>query len=251
MELAVLKESLRKLAPNAVPAQRTHETRATGLGELDALLAGGLPRGGICEFSGEASSGKTALSLSIAARCTTKGELVAYLNARGELYPPTAAALGVDLARLLVVSFSRSDALAIDLARATEILIRCRHIPLIIIDLPETRALAPARAQRLRQVAHAVGTSLVTLSDRKGATIGASVRIQVWPHQQKRDLDSPRRIELHLEKGGHNPGGRVVLELPSYRVDHAPPRAMRAPLQRTAPGAAPKPPPRSRKRGVA
>ena len=50
-----------------------------GCPELDALLAGGIPRRGITELAGESGSGKTQLCLQIAleaARATEQGELL-------------------------------------------------------------------------------------------------------------------------------------------------------------------------------
>src|SRR5262249_59700210 len=79
------------------------ETLPTGCAALDQALGGGLPRGRLVELSGAWSSGKGSLALSAAARVTASRRLCAYVDARAELYPPSAAALGVDLVRLLVV----------------------------------------------------------------------------------------------------------------------------------------------------
>src|SRR5512147_2512179 len=77
---------------------------ATGLPEVDALLpGGGFPRGALSEIAGGPGSGKTALCLAAMARAMRGEGLGAFVDGRGELYPPAAAALGVDLGRLLVV----------------------------------------------------------------------------------------------------------------------------------------------------
>src|SRR6185436_9737731 len=75
----------------------------TGSARLDALLGGGWPRGRIVEVAGSWSSGKTSLLFASMAEVTRRRQLCAWIDARGELYPPSAAALGVDLDRLLVV----------------------------------------------------------------------------------------------------------------------------------------------------
>ena len=272
MELAALKESLRKLAPNAVPVWTPDDqgdSLPTGNDQLDELLAGGLPEGSITELSGDRSSGKTALALSMAKARTDAGQLVAYLNTTGQFYPPAAAALGVDLRLLLVISFpklalrpgahphqldrgsrsqprdkrlSKLDPTAA-LARATDILIRSKHFPLIIIDLPNPRLLPAKRAARLRQNAHASGAAVLTLARDPGATASATMRMRVWPHSSDRGT---RRLEVRLEKSPRT-GTRqsAVIHLSSHLVDHAPPRAIAKPLHRTAPGVAPKPPPRA------
>src|SRR5262245_261916 len=101
-KLADLRSAL--LRVQGEPTQTAAEARVpTGFPSVDALLGGGLPRGRVTEIVGAASSGKTTLALSAAALVTGGGRLVAYVDARRELYPPSAAALGVDLERLLVV----------------------------------------------------------------------------------------------------------------------------------------------------
>src|SRR5574341_1180955 len=74
-----------------------------GLVAIDAALpGGGFPRGTLSELRGGPASGKTAVALSLIAGLAGD-ELAAYVDGAGELYPPAAAALGVDLGRLLVV----------------------------------------------------------------------------------------------------------------------------------------------------
>jgi len=248
MELAALKESLRKLAPHAIPLEpgSSRSPLPTSHPELDALLAGGIPRGAITEIAGDVSSGKTALTLSMTAARTRESELVGYLDGRGELYPPTAAALGVQLSRLLVVSFARSQALEIDLARAAEILIRSRHVPLLVLDLPSSHSLSAKRATRLRQLAHETGTALITLTSQPQTVVGAALRMRVWPHfSAARAGRRPglRQLEIHLDKGSHS-ARRTTVELSPYRIDHCPPRPLADLLDRAQPGEPPAPPAR-------
>jgi protein ImuA len=81
-----------------------------GLPAVDAMLpGGGFPRGALSELVGGPASGKTAVALSLLAALGPES-LVAWVDGRGELYPPAAAARGVDLARLLVVRPSPSAA---------------------------------------------------------------------------------------------------------------------------------------------
>ncbi len=77
---------------------------SSGRPEVDALLpGGGFPRGAVTELAGGHASGKTALALSVLAAAMGEEGLAAFVDGRGELYPPAAAAVGVDLDRLLVV----------------------------------------------------------------------------------------------------------------------------------------------------
>lgn len=75
----------------------------SGLAPVDAVLpGGGFARGGLTELTGGPASGKTAVALGLLARLGDE-ELFAWIDGRGELYPPAAAARGVELGRLLVI----------------------------------------------------------------------------------------------------------------------------------------------------
>jgi len=73
----------------------------TGLPTLDAYLGGGFPRGQLSEVIGPRSSGRTSVILQTLAAATGRGELVALVDALDMLDVESAAAAGVDLARLL------------------------------------------------------------------------------------------------------------------------------------------------------
>jgi protein ImuA len=76
----------------------------TGRPEVDALLpGGGFPRGALVDLAGGPASGKTGLALAALREAQAEGGLAAFVDGRGELYPPAAVVLGVDLARLLIV----------------------------------------------------------------------------------------------------------------------------------------------------
>jgi len=70
--------------------------------EIDDLLGGGLPIGGISEFTGLGSSGRTSLALSLLAE--TSGDFAcAYIDVNDSIDPRSAAAAGVCLRNLLWV----------------------------------------------------------------------------------------------------------------------------------------------------
>lgn len=75
----------------------------TGVAAVDALLDGGLPVGAITEMAGPESSGRTSLTLSFLAGLTRQGSVCAWVDVCDGLDPESAAATGVDLARLLWV----------------------------------------------------------------------------------------------------------------------------------------------------
>ena len=89
----------RTLTP--VDGQPSYDVAATGITGLDASLGGGFPRGQISELVGPRSSGRTSLMLRMLAAATARGELVALIDVLDMLDVESAAARGVDLARLL------------------------------------------------------------------------------------------------------------------------------------------------------
>ncbi len=94
---------------NRIPAAltpRPHAVRphaGTGIASVDAVLEGGLPLGAISELAGPECSGRTSLALSFLARMTKEGRVCAWIDVSDALDPASAAAAGVDLARLLWV----------------------------------------------------------------------------------------------------------------------------------------------------
>ncbi|MFB3815568.1 MAG: hypothetical protein ACE14L_15800 [Terriglobales bacterium] len=92
--------------PGVVPASRLERpappTVSCGIAQVDALT-GGLPRGGLTEICGPASSGRTSLLLAVLAETTRRQELCALVDATDSFDPHAAASAGVDLDRLLWV----------------------------------------------------------------------------------------------------------------------------------------------------
>lgn len=97
--LARLRDEIRRIERR--PARRAGALPC-GVPAVDALLPGGFPCGALSELRGGPASGKTAVALSLVAGLPG-GALAAWIDGRGELYPPAAAAMGVDLGRLLIV----------------------------------------------------------------------------------------------------------------------------------------------------
>jgi recombination protein RecA len=96
-----LRQEIRKL--QAAPRRYLAALR-TGIRMFDELLpTAGLPLGQALELWGEAASGRTTLALRALASATQESRLAAYVDGPGELYPLAAAALGVELSRLLIV----------------------------------------------------------------------------------------------------------------------------------------------------
>src|SRR5580700_964810 len=73
----------------------------TGIESLDNLLQGGLPIGAVSELVGPECSGRTGIALSFVAQMTQAGKVCAWIDVSNAFDPASAAAAGVDLARLL------------------------------------------------------------------------------------------------------------------------------------------------------
>ncbi len=106
------------------------ETISTGSIGLDLALGGGIPKGRIVEIYGPESSGKTTLTLHVAAECQKQGGRVAFIDAEHALDPEYAERIGLDLANC-TISQPDSGEQALEIA---EILTRSGAIDLIIID---------------------------------------------------------------------------------------------------------------------
>jgi len=95
--------AMRIPAALSVPPRSAPELLPTGIAEVDALLEGGLPLGGVTEVIGRASSGRSTLVLSVLAGITREGAAAAYVDISDALDPLSAAAMGIDLGHLLWV----------------------------------------------------------------------------------------------------------------------------------------------------
>jgi len=188
------------------PAPRTiREVAATGVAQVDALLAGGLPVGAISELTGPSSSGRTSLALAFLARRTEEGQVCAWVDAGDAFDPESAAANGVSLRQLLWVrcrdisatSWSRLPQkhatlkartwTRLDQAlRATDLLLQAGGFAALVLDMGD---LAPEQASRIplatwfrfRQAADRTRCSLVVLGKAACAQSSAAVVLECAP----------------------------------------------------------------------
>jgi protein ImuA len=189
--VARLREEIRRLERR--PARREGVVPC-GIEVIDTLLpGGGFPCGRIAELTGGPASGKTSVALALFASLGAD-TFVAYVDGRGELYPPAVAARGVALSRLLLV---RPPAASPDgderrgVARtglwAAEALLASGAFAAVAIDLVIGRTLGGMDA---------VGRRLQSAAERGGA-------VGLWLGAGPR-LAGALRVELGAE------GGRLV-----------------------------------------
>ncbi|HTF68386.1 MAG TPA: hypothetical protein VK638_37480 [Edaphobacter sp.] len=94
----------RKIPSALTPAPRiVRVVSSVGISSVDSLLEGGLPLGAITEMVGPECSGRTSFAMSFLSQMTQRGKVCAWIDVSNTLHPESAAAAGVDLARLLWV----------------------------------------------------------------------------------------------------------------------------------------------------
>jgi recombination protein RecA len=104
---------------------------STGALSIDlALGLGGVPKGRVIEIYGPESSGKTTLSLHIAAEAQKAGGVAAFIDAEHALDPIYASALGVDVDELLVSQPDTGEQ-ALEIAN---MLIDSEGVDVVVID---------------------------------------------------------------------------------------------------------------------
>jgi len=212
--LARLREEIRRIERRAA---RRSGCVPCGLAEVDgALPGGGFPRGAISELRGGPASGKTGVALAVFAALCEEG-LAAFVDGRGELYPPAAAALGVDLARLLIVrpataGSDRGGARgtgptrgpdrdpAIAALWAAEALLASGAFAAVAVDVPLARTVrgADAMLRRLQAAAE------------KGGAVG------LWLSHAGAALRPPAAVRVELAcRGGRTVARRLVGAAPA------------------------------------
>jgi len=109
------------------------DVAATSTGSLGldiALGIGGLPQGRIIEIYGPESSGKTTLTLHVAAEMQKTGGVVAFVDAEHALDPQYAKKLGVNLEELLISQPDTGE----QALEIVDTLVRSGAVNLIVVD---------------------------------------------------------------------------------------------------------------------
>lgn len=133
LALAGIEKQFGKGAIMKLGTEQTQRVPAISTGTLGidlALGVGGIPQGRIIEIYGPESSGKTTLTLHIAAECQKAGGTVAFVDAEHALDTAYASDLGVDIPNTLI-SQPDSGEQALEI---TDMLVRSGAVDLLIVD---------------------------------------------------------------------------------------------------------------------
>jgi hypothetical protein len=209
-----IESALAQRIPGAL-SPRTHsspELLPIGIEALDTLLQGGIPRGGVTEISGYASTGRTTLTLSLLAEVTGKGSACAWVDVQDMFDPESAAACGVVLHQLLWIRARQSSPpftsgeifgrnarpnnqqkqkpwSRLDQAlKATDLLLQTGGFPVVVLDMGNLKAEHALRVPiaswyRFRLAAEQAQTALVLLTRTPCAKSCASLVLRcLQPH---------------------------------------------------------------------
>lgn len=151
----------------------------TGVPEVDSAT-GGLPRGGLTEIFGPASSGRTSLLVSILAEATARGEVCAVVDAEDAFDPASAAAAGVHLDRLLWIRCGHSAERAL---KTADLLVQGGGFGAVAMDLGDTppqlaRRISLTSWFRLRRGVEHTPTVLLSLARQSNAKTCASLMLE-------------------------------------------------------------------------
>jgi recombination protein RecA len=151
------------------------EVVSSGLEEID-VLTGGVPRGGLTEIVGLASSGRTALALAILAAMTAREEVCAWVDAQDTFDPCSAQLAGADLERLLWVRCRNID----QTLRTADLLIHSGGFGMVVLDLSDVAPRIVRRVPlsywfRFRRAVEHTPTVLVLLEQEPCAKTCASL----------------------------------------------------------------------------
>jgi recombination protein RecA len=124
------KGAIMKLDNDSVNAEGIPSISTGCLGIDLALGVGGIPKGRIVEIYGPESSGKTTLTLHIAAECQREGGTVSFVDAEHALDTHYASKLGVDIPNTLISQPDNGEQ-ALEIA---DMLVRSGAVNLLIID---------------------------------------------------------------------------------------------------------------------
>lgn len=164
------------------------ETLGTGLPHIDHLT-GGFPRGAISEVIGPESSGRTALTHSLLAAATARGEICCCVDTHNNFDPQTAAEAGVVLSQLVWIRCSGNAEHAF---KAADLILHAGGFGVVVLDIASISARVANRIPlsywyRFRRAIETTPTILALVEKEPQAKSCASLMLELkrerarWP----------------------------------------------------------------------
>ena len=190
--------------------------------EIAALdqLTGGLPRSGLTEIVGPASSGRTGVMLAALAGATRRQEVCALVDANDSFDPSSATAAGIDLQRLLWVrcnstlrkkpeqrgaasspSFAYGGALE-QVLKVTDLLLQAGGFGMVVVDLGDIPAESARRVPltswfRFRRAVEPTATVLLLIEQEPCAKTCASLVLRLHAEEVRASEASQPAAYMH------------------------------------------------------
>jgi len=179
---------------------QTVDVIPTGAFNLDiALGIGGVPKGRITEIYGAEASGKTTLSLHIAAECQKLGGTVAFIDAEHALDVAYAKRLGVQTDNMLLSQPDGGE----QALEVTETLVRSSAVDLIIVD--SVAALVPRQEIEGNMGDSHVGLQARLMSQalrKLTAIVSKSNTAVIFINQTRMKIGTPAFVNPETTTGG-------------------------------------------------
>jgi hypothetical protein len=128
------------LTTSALWRQGREERAQTGVPAIDTALGGGLSRGHLSEIVGPRSAGRTTLLCHALTAAVDRGEAVALVDPCDRFDPVSAAALGLDLQRLLWVRGAGDASAGLTALKAMTLVLQAGNFGLVALDLSDVPA---------------------------------------------------------------------------------------------------------------
>lgn len=192
---------IRALLQAQAPFLAEREGLSSGHDDLDRLLSGGFPRGGLVVLSGLSGAGRMTVAAGVLAEETRAGRPVAWIDGRGTLYPPALAALGVVPERMLMVRGAKERSVY-----AAEQIIDSAAFRVVVASGLDGW-LTATRARRLQTASEGARVATLLLLEPPAAAQLQNVALRLGLTRRK----SAIQIEVEKDRAGRATGRRVLL----------------------------------------
>ncbi len=161
----------------------------TGIAQIDALLCGGLLKGGIAELVNERKNSGSALLISALLRKAASENQIVTLIDGNDSFDPCAFEKET-LSRLLWVRCQHAG----EAMKAVDLILRDRNLPLVLLDLTinpakQLRKIPPSAWYRLQRIAEATSTVFLVITPQP--TVGcAQIRLGLSSRFTLRDFQA-------------------------------------------------------------